>query len=204
MAATIINQRSSPQTIIRVPQRKIEALVGGVLMNTIGKAAQKHILNKSKLVAKEIYLPTCDYAMYYHEREATNEPNQDAHDQPTIIFFHGLSMRSEELAGFTKVWIFHPTYASFVRSKWAMDVISTTDCVPIQTIIPCLHINECWSQHRNFSTWSNAVATQMHLVYPLEEQFATTCNTIDQTYSNVLYWSHQPYSAVSTRISSMG
>jgi len=102
MAATIINQRSSPQTIIRVPQRKIEALVGGVLMNTIGKAAQKHILNKSKLVAKEIYLPTCDYAMYYHEREATNEPNQDAHDQPTIIFFHGLSMRSEELAGFIK------------------------------------------------------------------------------------------------------
>ena len=181
MTATIINQRSSPQTIIRVPQRKIEALVGGVLMNTVGKAAQKHILNKSKLVAKEIYLPKCGYTMYYHEREAVNEPNQDVHNHPTIIFFHVYQCDPKSWPASSKVWIFHLTYASFVQSKWAMDVISTTDCVPIQTIIPCLRINECWSLHRNFSTWSSAVATRMHLVYPLEEQFATIYNTIDQT-----------------------
>ena len=45
--------------------------------------------------------------MYYHEREAAaiiidgDESKQDdVHNQQTIIFFHGLSMRSEELAGF--------------------------------------------------------------------------------------------------------
>lgn len=102
MTATITNQRT-PQTIIRLPQRKIEALVGGVLLNTVGKAAQKHILRKSNLIAKEVYLPKCGYKMYYHEREAVigDESNsQDVQNQQTVIFFHGITMRSDELAGF--------------------------------------------------------------------------------------------------------
>ncbi len=82
-------------------QREVEALVGGVLLNTLGKAAQKITVSKSGLVAKEVYLPKCDYTMYYHEREAVIDDEVVAdQDKPTIIFFHGLSMRSEETAGF--------------------------------------------------------------------------------------------------------
>jgi pimeloyl-ACP methyl ester carboxylesterase len=76
------------------------------VLKTLGKAAQNIALTKSGLVAKEAYLPQCGYTMYYHEREAVIDADhdvsddQDEHNQPTILFFHGLSMRSEELAGF--------------------------------------------------------------------------------------------------------
>jgi len=76
---------------IRVPQREVEALIGGVLLNTVGEAYQKNALKKSKLVPKEIYLPQTGYTMHYHEREAVL-PASDAEkcstvNQPTLLFF---------------------------------------------------------------------------------------------------------------------
>lgn len=102
MTAGIVNQRTLPQRIIRAPQREVEALLGGVVLKTLGKAAQKIAFNKSGLVAKEVHLPQCGYTMYYHEREGVTDTGHksDQAKQPTILFFHGLSMRSEELAGF--------------------------------------------------------------------------------------------------------
>ena len=85
-------------------QREVEALIGGVVLNTIGKAAHNLVLNKSGLVAKEVYLPQCGYTMYYHEREAvfdrTDKVDRDKVDHPTILFFHGITQRSEDFAGF--------------------------------------------------------------------------------------------------------
>lgn len=85
-------------------QRLVEALIGGVLLNTLGKAAQNMALTKSGLVAKEVYLPQCGYTMYYHEREAVEDGHhkfdQDKLSQPTILLFHGITQRSEDLAGF--------------------------------------------------------------------------------------------------------
>eukprot|EP00985_Skeletonema_marinoi_P015994 scaffold8454_cov113-Skeletonema_marinoi.AAC.4 len=87
-------------------QREVEALVGGVVLKTIGKAAQNIALTKSRLVAKEVYLPQCGYTMYYHEREAVVDGkgkfDQDKRNlnQPTILFFHGITQRSEDLSGF--------------------------------------------------------------------------------------------------------
>ena len=86
-------------------QREVEALIGGVVLNTIGKAAHNLVLSKSGLVAKEVYLPQCGYTMYYHEREAVVDDNdmvghQDEVNQPTILFFHGITQRSEDFAGF--------------------------------------------------------------------------------------------------------
>ena len=84
-------------------QREVEALIGGVVLNTIGKAAHNLVLSKSGLVAKEVYLPQCGYTMYYHEREAVVDDNdmfghQDEVNQPTILFFHGITQRSEDFA----------------------------------------------------------------------------------------------------------
>ena len=104
MSAAIATSPISPESIMRSSRREFEALVCGVLMRTVGRAAQKQVMIKSGLVAKEVYLPSCDYTMYYHEREAViddgDEPHQDVRDQPTLLFFHGITMRSEELAGF--------------------------------------------------------------------------------------------------------
>jgi pimeloyl-ACP methyl ester carboxylesterase len=103
MTAVATHPSRSQQNIIRAPQREVEALLGGAVLNTVGRAAQNIAYNKSKLVAKEVYLPECNYTMYYHEREAVIDGRQkivDQQNQPTILFFHGLSMRSEDLAGF--------------------------------------------------------------------------------------------------------
>lgn len=85
-------------------QRLVEALIGGVLLNTIGKAAQNTALTKSGLVAKEVCLPQCGYTMYYYEQEAVVDENdsfhQDKLNQPNILLFHGITQRSEDLAGF--------------------------------------------------------------------------------------------------------
>jgi len=104
-AVAVQQQRRLPQTIIRAPQREVEALLGGVLLNTVGKAAEKLALHKTKLVSREVYLPRCNYTMYYHEREAVvcdgdDELSRDDRNQPTLLFFHGLSQRSEKLAVF--------------------------------------------------------------------------------------------------------
>jgi len=87
---------------VRVTQREFEALVGGALLKTVGKAAENVALKKSKLVAKSAYLPLCGYTMYYHEREAVAVDGKvvDKKDQPTILFFHGISQKSEDFAMF--------------------------------------------------------------------------------------------------------
>jgi len=85
-----------------VVKREIEAIVGGALLHTVGRAAESHALRKSRLVPKSALLPKCFYTFYYHEREA--EPIDGKivpkKDQPTLIFFHGISQRSEDFAPF--------------------------------------------------------------------------------------------------------
>lgn len=90
-------------TAIRVPQREIEALLGGALLNTVGKAAEYITLKKSKLVPKRVHLPRCGYTMHYHEREAVPVENDEVgytKNQQTIMFFHGISQKSQDLATF--------------------------------------------------------------------------------------------------------
>jgi len=85
-----------------VVKREIEAAVGGALLHTVGKVAESHALRKSRLVPKSALLPKCSYEFYYHEREA--EPIHGKvvpkKDQPTLIFFHGISQKSEDFAPF--------------------------------------------------------------------------------------------------------
>jgi len=85
-----------------VVKREIEAIVGGALLHTVGKAAESHALRKSRLVPKSVLLPKCAYKFYYHEREA--EPIDGKlvpkADQPTLLIFHGISQRSEDFAPF--------------------------------------------------------------------------------------------------------
>ena len=97
-----ITNRQITQKAISVPKREIEALVGGALLKIAGEAVRNHALKKSKLVAKQVYLPKSDYTMYYHEREAAQDDGNivDKKDQPTLLFFHGISQKSEDYAGF--------------------------------------------------------------------------------------------------------
>ncbi|KAL7521732.1 hypothetical protein ACHAWX_006407 [Stephanocyclus meneghinianus] len=85
---------------MRVIQREFEAAVGGALIHTVGKAAQNRYLKKSALKAKSALLPSCSYEMFYLEREAKPIDGKvlDTKEQPTIIFFHGISQRSEDFA----------------------------------------------------------------------------------------------------------
>lgn len=90
---------------MRVPQREIEALLGGALLNIVGKAAEDITVKKSKLIRKKVNLPKCGYVMHYLEREAVSSTDdksnsQDTKSQPTILFFHGISGRSEDFAKF--------------------------------------------------------------------------------------------------------
>lgn len=85
----------------RTPQRGIEALVGGALLKTVGNASQEIAVKKSKLVPKKVYLPRSGITMHYHEREAA--PNRggevtDKKNQPTVLFFHGISGRAQDFA----------------------------------------------------------------------------------------------------------
>ena len=85
-------------------QREVEAFIGGVLLKIIGKAAHSISLIKSGLIAKEVYFPKCGYTMYYHERPAViddeHERDQDMMDQPTLLFFHGITGSSQDSASF--------------------------------------------------------------------------------------------------------
>lgn len=85
-----------------VVKREIEAIVGGALLHTVGRAAENHALRKSKLVPKSALLPKCSYKFYYHEREAEPIDGKAVPkiDQPTLIFFHGISQKSEDFAPF--------------------------------------------------------------------------------------------------------
>jgi len=87
---------------IRSPQREFEAIVGGALLHTVGKAAQSLALRKSGLIANSVMLKTCSYEFFYHEREAESIDGKgvDKKDQPTLIFFHGISQKSEDFAHF--------------------------------------------------------------------------------------------------------
>jgi len=85
---------------MRVIQREFEAAVGGALIHTVGKAAQNRYLKKSALKAKSALLPSCSCEMFYLEREAKPIDGKvlDTKEQPTIIFFHGISQRSVDFA----------------------------------------------------------------------------------------------------------
>ncbi|KAL3775953.1 hypothetical protein HJC23_011653 [Cyclotella cryptica] len=85
---------------MRVIQREFEAAVGGALIHTVGKAAQNRYLKKSALKAKSAWLPSCSYEMFYLEREAKPIDGKvlDTKDQPAMIFFHGISQRSEDFS----------------------------------------------------------------------------------------------------------
>merc|ERR1719253_1766069 len=103
----MINVQLPAKKAIAVPRREVEALFEGALLKTLGGAARCHALRKSKLVAKKVHLPKCGYTMYYHEREAVAVADDDdcnimtdKKNQPTILFFHGISQRSQDLAGF--------------------------------------------------------------------------------------------------------
>ena len=87
---------------MRVVQREFEAAIGGALIRTVGKAAQKRALKKAALKAKSVMLPNCSYEMFYLEREAKPIDGKvvDTKHQPTIIFFHGISQPIEEFAAF--------------------------------------------------------------------------------------------------------
>lgn len=84
-------------------QREFEAVVGGVLINNVGKAVQNRCLKKAALKAKSVSLPLSSYTMHYLEREANNSNQDSAVDttnQPTVIFFHGISQPIEDFAAF--------------------------------------------------------------------------------------------------------
>lgn len=87
---------------MRVIQREFEAAVGGVLIKTVGKAAQTRSLKKASLKAKSVFLPSCDYTMHYLERDAKFVDGKciEKKDQQTIIFFHGISQPIEDFAAF--------------------------------------------------------------------------------------------------------
>jgi len=89
---------------IRLPQREIEALVGSVLLNTVGRALGSLVLMKSKLVPKEAVLPRSGYVMHYLEREAVLEDvddgTHDASNRPTLLFFHGITGKADDFAQF--------------------------------------------------------------------------------------------------------
>lgn len=125
-------------------QRLVEALIGGVLLNTLGKAAQNMALTKSGLVAKEVYLPQCGYTMYYHEREAVDDGHhkfdQDKLSQPTILLLTASLNVLKTWRALLQVWIFLLTCASFAQSRWATVVTSPIDYVSIPTTIHYPHI----------------------------------------------------------------
>ncbi|KAL7548158.1 hypothetical protein ACHAWF_011463 [Thalassiosira exigua] len=100
--------RAYPESImvgkgIRAPQREIEALVGGALLKA-AKASQKRTLTKCKLVLKQVHLPGTGYTMHYHERAAVAPPGGAGGDvddnAPTLLFFHGITQKSEDYAPF--------------------------------------------------------------------------------------------------------
>ena len=84
------NAARVPPTI-RLPQREIEAVLGTALLTTAGTLSKNIGLKKAKLVEKQVYLPKCDYTMHYLEREA--EEVDESSQQPTLLFFHGISQR---------------------------------------------------------------------------------------------------------------
>ncbi|KAL9187589.1 hypothetical protein ACHAXT_001692 [Thalassiosira profunda] len=102
---TAASPATAGTTIIRKPQREVEALVGGALFKTVGAAVQRRALKNSQLAPKQAYLPKCGYTMHYLERAAIpaiheGKEGADANNTPTILFFHGISQRSEDFAAF--------------------------------------------------------------------------------------------------------
>jgi pimeloyl-ACP methyl ester carboxylesterase len=85
---------------MRAIQRRIEASVGGALLDFGGKDA----LKRSKLIQRRIFLPQFGLYMNYLEREATvdcpNGTRQTSTSPPTLLFCHGLSDEAKNLASF--------------------------------------------------------------------------------------------------------
>lgn len=80
---------------MRVIQRKFEGALGNILF----KLGEKQSMKKSKLISKTVYLPKTDMTMHYLERNA-NECNDNGEENPTILFFHGLSDQAKNLCLF--------------------------------------------------------------------------------------------------------
>lgn len=76
-------------------QREIEATVGTQLLKLAVKAGNR-ALQKSKLVQKKVYLPLSGIWMNYLERETSDEDTNEDTNRPTLLFFHGLSGRSQD------------------------------------------------------------------------------------------------------------
>mmetsp|Transcript_20728 Transcript_20728/g.31189 ORF Transcript_20728/g.31189 Transcript_20728/m.31189 type:complete len:506 (-) Transcript_20728:286-1803(-) len=80
---------------MRFIQRKFEGALGSMLF----KLGEKQSMKKSKLISKTVYLPKTDMTMHYLERNA-NECNDNGEENPTILFFHGLSDQAKNLCFF--------------------------------------------------------------------------------------------------------
>jgi hypothetical protein len=71
-----------------VIQREFKAAVGGVLLKTVGKAAQNRSLKNAGLKSKSAALPSSLYTMHYLEQGTPVDGKTiEKKDQPTIIFF---------------------------------------------------------------------------------------------------------------------
>lgn len=85
---------------MRSIQRRIEASVGGALLDMGGKEA----LKRSKLIQKRIFLPRFGLYMNYLEREATADcpdgTRKAPGNSPTLLFCHGLSDEAKNMAMF--------------------------------------------------------------------------------------------------------
>jgi hypothetical protein len=89
--------------MMRVIQRKVEAVVGGTLIDLVIKDS----LKKAELVQQKVYLPKHNIYMYYLERKpitgnkkidtshntetAATKANTDNNNTPVLLFCHGLS-----------------------------------------------------------------------------------------------------------------
>lgn len=89
---------------LQMPQREVEALIGGAVLKTAGKVSRNMAVKKSKLLPKEIHLPRCGYTMHYLEREAVTIEGTDEKNQPTLLFCHGVTGKREDFLGMVADW----------------------------------------------------------------------------------------------------